>query len=241
MKKIEIRGKKYDCPTSWMDITLSQQLAVSRDSDKIENDSLKKLAILSGYCNIPLSELKHCQLSELPALFENIAFINQPIPDKPMNEFDFKGNHYYVGQNLADSEFQDYISLENALEMYSGQTYAALPTILAIMCKQKKDNGLLETLDDYSIAERTAEFYSLPISIANGLALFFYNSVNLYKQTSLLYSNPEALMKEAINSLDSMHKPLAGKGLLTRCVNGIYRIWIKSIKRKLVRLYISTQ
>lgn len=241
MKKITINGKKYDCPTGWHEITLSLQLQVSRDSDKIENESLKKLAILSGYANVPLAELKRCKLDELPALYENISFISEAIPDKPMNEFDFKGNHYYVGQNLAEMEFQDYISLENALEMYSGQTYAALPTILAIMCKQKKENGLLETLDDYNLQERIGEFYSLPISIANGLALFFYQSVNLYKQTSLLYSNPDELMKEAINSLDSMQKPLAGRGLLTRCANGIYRIFIKYTKRKLTKHYISTQ
>lgn len=241
MKKITINGKQYDCPTGWHEITLSLQLQVSRDADKIENESLKKLAILSGYANIPLAELKRCKMDELPALFENISFISQPIPDKPMNEFDFKGHHYYVGQNLAEMEFQDYISLENALEMFSGHTYNAMPTILGIMCKQKLPNGLLETLDDYNLDERTAEFYSLPISIANGLALFFYNSVNLYKNLSQSFSNPEELMIQAINSLDNMQKPQAGRGLLTRCVNGIYRFFIKYIKRKLIKHYISTQ
>jgi hypothetical protein len=240
MKKITIGNKQYDCPTSWFDITISQQLAVSRDSDAIENDVLKKLAIISGYCNIPLATLKRLHMDELPPLFKHIEFINTPIPEAPVSEFDFKGGHYYVAQNLFEIEFQDFISIENALQENSGHTYQALPMLLAIMCKQKKEDGTLETINDYSLQERCADFYSLPISIANGLAFFLSTSVNLYKMASQLYSKPEALMEAAILSLKDMQNPRAGKGLLTRCVNGIWRYWIKYIQRKLRRHYIST-
>jgi len=240
MKIITIKGVEYNCPQSWDEITLSLQIKVSRDSDTIENEVLKKIAILSGYASIPIDILKHCQLSELPALFENISFIDSPIPEKMINEFEFKGSRYYVGQNLGEMEFQDYISIENTLAEASGQTYNALPTILAIMCKRKLANGQLESINDYNVLERASEFYGLPISIANGLAVFFYNSVQLYKQVSLLYSNPKEIVEAQINSLNNTEKLLVGKGLLTKCANGILRILIRFIKRRLTKHYTST-
>jgi len=32
--------------------------------------------------------------------------------EKSIIEFDFNGKHYYAGQNIAEMEFQDFISIE---------------------------------------------------------------------------------------------------------------------------------
>lgn len=240
MKKIKIQDKEYSCPTKWDEITLKQQIKVSQDTQKIEHDSLKKIAILSGYADIDLNVLKKLPISELKELFESIAFINTPIPSTPIIEFDFNGSHYLIGQNMNDMEFQDFISIENVLQEYSGNTFNALPTIIAIMSKRRKPNGQFESLDDYDVMQRSKEFEDLPISIANGISVFFYTSVRASSMATQLYSNPNLLVEMKVIETESMLKQLVGRGWLMKCVYGILRICLKYIKRKQRRLFTST-
>jgi len=244
MKTITLNNKKYICPENWNQVTLKMQMKVSEDTDKISVEELKKFAILSGYAGIPVAELKKAKLTDLTELFKAIAFINKPLEEKSIIEFDFNGKHYYAGQNIAEMEFQDFISIENTLTEYSGNTYQALPTILAIMCKQKKDNGMLESIDDYDIKARAKEFEDLPLTIANNLSLFFSSSVRLYSNLSLLFSKPETIkeaMEKQIDSVENTLKEFRGKGLLMRCASGILRYYIKYIRRQLHKHYTSIQ
>ena len=242
MKKIKLNGNTYECPTSWDSITLKQQIKVSADSSEIKIEKLKKFAVLSGYAGIPIDVLKTAKLSDLSELFKAIDFINEPIPSKPITEFDFKANHYYCGQNLIDMQFQDFISIENILQEYSGNTYTALPTILAIMCKRKKD-GILETIDDYDIPKRAEIFLDLPITIAYQLQVFFSASENLFGKTiplSLKIETQEAIAKKQIEEIKSMLQVLDGKAWLTRCASGVLRYCLRYTKRHVDKHCTST-
>jgi len=244
MKDIELSGKKYTIPTDWSEVTLKQQIKVNSDMEKITIEEMKKFAILSGYANIPIEELKRAKLVDITKLFNVVKFINNPLPEKMIVEFDFNGKHYYCGQNLIDMEFQDFISIENAIEANSGNTFNALPTILAIMCKQKKENGTLESIDDYDIIARAKEFEELPLTIAHNLSVFFYHSVAMYSNFSQLFSTPENLkqvMEKQLQSVENTLKKLDGKGLLTRCVRGILRYYIRYIRRNWRKHYTSIQ
>ena len=243
MKKIKLNGKSYSCPESWAEITLKQQMQVSADSEAIELEQLKKYAILSGYAGIPIQELKRAKITDLTQLFKSIEFLNKDLPSTPLTEFDFNGKHYYVGQNIIEMEFQDFISMENAIAETSGNTYNAMPTILAIMCKQKKDNGVLESLDEYDVLKRAKEFEALPISIAHGLSLFFSTSEKVYSTIIQLFSNPDsqkALVMNRIDSAENTLKELDGKGWLTRLQTGILRYWLKSTRRHVDKHFTST-
>jgi hypothetical protein len=228
---------------NWSEVTLKQQIQISKDTDAILMPELKRFAILSAYAGIPIPELKQANLSELTEVFKSIKFINEDLPTHPITFFEFNGKKYHCGQNLIEMQFQDFISIENILAENSGNTQVALPTILAIMCKQVKDNGQLETIDDYDIAERAKEFELLPITIAHSLSLFFSTSEKVLSNTFPLFLNPEnqqVIMQKQIDTVESMLKELAGKGLLMRCVAGILRIYLKSIKRKQDNLYTFT-
>lgn len=243
MKTIELNNKKYQVPTDWNEVTLRMQMKVSADSDAITIPELKKLAILSGYASIDIDELKHAKLSDLTELFNTMKFINEPIPAQPIIEFEFNGSHYYCGQHIAETEFQDFMSIHTVVEENSGNTYQALPTILAIMCKKKKANGILESLDDYDVRARAEEFLDLPITIAQSLQLFFSIVGEQYSNAILLSSNPELIRlatQSRIDEVENMLKKLGGKGLLTRCAIGILRFYLKSIKRQLNKHFIST-
>lgn len=243
MKKLELYGKTYSIATDWSEVTLKQQMKVSADSDKIVLEDLKKFAILSGYASIPIEVLKSAHLTDLKGLFEAIAFVNEPIPETPIIEFNFRGNHYYCGQNIVNMEFQDFISIENVIQEYSGNTYMALPKILAIMCKQKKPDGTLESISDYDVLQRAQEFEDLPLTIAHSLSVFFYHSEKIYSDLSHLSLNQDVVgqaIQMKIESVETTLKGLAGQGLLQRCVSGILRIYLKSIKRQHKKHYTST-
>lgn len=244
MKTIELYSKKYKVPQSWSEVTLRQQMKVTADSEKITIEELKKFAILSGYANIPIDILKQAHISDLQGLFEAISFINEPLPEKPIIEFDFNGKHYYCGQNMVDMEFQDFISIENTIQQFSGNTYNALPTILAIMCKQKKSDGILESISDYDVIKRAEEFQDLPLPIAHQLSLFFYHSETLYSKLIPQFSNKETMdqiMAMQIASTENTLKELAGQGLLHRCASGILRWYLRYIKRELKKHSTSIQ
>lgn len=244
MKQIKLNQKKYNIPQSWDEVTLAMQIKVSADTEKIEIEELKQFAILSGYAGIPIEILKTAKLQDLQELFAAMAFIANPIEDKPIIEFDFQGKHYYCGQNIVESEFQDFISIENALQNASGHTYTALPTILAIMCKQKRADGQLESIDDYDINKRAIEFNHLPIPIAHNLQLFFSLNETLYSTIIPLSLNPTAqkvVVEKQIKEAENTLKELDGKGWLTHLQIGILRIYLKYIKRLLRKHFTSTQ
>lgn len=241
MKKIEFKGETYTIPTSWNDITLDKQIQVSRDEKEYKNDYTKKLAIISGYCDIPVEVIKKSKPSEAAQLFNYMKFISQDRPKDAVTEFKFKGDTYYVAQNLAEGEFQDYVSMETAIQNNEGKLYEVTPYLMAILCKRKKDDGQLETLDDYDINERAEMFKQIPITIAEPLALFFYQLEKVSKINSLLYSNPQVVIQKKIEEVENSMKGQVGKGLLSRLLIMILRKYVRFIKKDVMKSLNSTR
>ena len=241
MKKIKLDGVEYEMCTSWDEVSLGKQIQVSIDSDGITNPVRKKISIISGYSNIPIDVLKKTQMNELPGLFKSMSFINEEIPGEPIEKFEFKGETYYVSQNLMNQEFQEFVSLENITQQYKDKPYLALPYILGIMCKKMTPSGVLETIDDYDIDKRSEEFKELNISIATGVAVFFSRSTNVLLNLSLLYSNPQQMVQEKINEVKNTLRKQAGQGWHIRFVNGILRSYVKYIEKRLNKYFTFSQ
>lgn len=240
MKTLMWKDRKIDIPTKWEEITLKQQIQVSTDSEQYTNETTKKLALISGYCGIPVQEIKRATPDEVAPLFQHMKFLAEPIPEKPLMEFEFRGEKYYVIQNLAKQEFQDFISLEAALSNENNDTYKALPTIIAIMAKRKKANGETESLDDYDVEERAKVFEELPISIANGIGVFFYHNVKVSTMASQLFSKPEKGIAMKVREVENSLNRSAGGGLLHRLLRGILKIYLRFLKRNVKSLLGST-
>lgn len=239
MKKIKIKKVEYSCPENWHEITLRQQLEVSKLNEKYTGEIDRKLAILSAYANIPMDILKTEKIDRMVELFNCIKFISEDLPHVQLIEFDFNGKHYYTGQNLLESEFQDFISIQNAIESYSGDTFNALPIIIAIMAKQKKADGTLESLDDYDVHKRAEEFMDLPITTANSIAFFFASSIRLQENLIQFYSNPKELAMKQIEEVENILKKQDGQAWHIRLLYGILRRYIKSIKKDVDKSFTS--
>ena len=239
MKTIQFNNVKYSIPQGWDEVTLEQQIKVTADAEHFTTDTTKRISILSGYMGIHVDELRHANISKVAPLFKHLKFIGTDIPTKQVVEFDFEGNHYHVGQNIVEQEFQDFVSLENALQGTQGDIMKALPLVVAILSKRMVD-GEFETLDDYDVEARAEAFKRLPISIANGIAVFFYTSVSTFTEISPLFSNPKSLLEKKADYLHNTLKPQAGQGWLMRLQIGMLRVYVRFIKRNAAKYFTST-
>ena len=239
MRTITIEDKKYSIPQSWDDITLEKQIQVTDYMNTFTNQRIKSIAMLAGYCDIPLQVVKHMKLTEANKLAKQVKFLNEPLPTDAITEFEFNGDMYYIGQNLLDTEFQDFVSIQNILGETSGNTIQSLPTILAIMCKRIKKDGTLETLDDYNLDVRAKEFKKLKLTIAHRMSLFFYHSTSTLLITSQLFSNPKKLVEMEIEKCKNIINKQVGVGWLTRLLYGILLYYLKFIEKRLDKYFTS--
>ena len=232
MKKIVLNDITYLIPSSWVEITLEQQMLLSDYEQQFKDETTRKIAVISAYSTIPIDVLKRAKINDLTNVFKEMSFINKDITTETLTEFKFNDETYYVSQNLMNQEFQEYISLQNVQHQYKDNPSQALPMILAIMCKRKKENGLLETMDEYNVEERAEQFKKLNLVIANSIALFFSRSINVLSTLSLQFSNPKEIVKMKMEEVENTLKQQRGQGLLTKCVNGILRISLWFIERQ---------
>lgn len=175
MKTIKIDDVMYSLPSSWNDITIAKQIKAIDLNKSISNENIRILALVSAYADIPLDELKSMNVNRAKRIVEAMSFLQQPIPNikEPIKEFTFKGQTYYIAQNLMNQEFQDYVSWENILQQYKDEQHKAMNYLIAILAKRKKSNGELESMDDYDVNERAKEFEELSITIAERIKVFF--------------------------------------------------------------------
>ena len=225
MKTITLNRIKYQCPTKWGDITLRQQIKVSQDADK--EDNFKILALMSGYCDIPMDVLKKVRFSQVQKVFKNLAFLKDvEIPKKAIVDFEFKGEKYTIVDSLMNEEFQDWVSCETAFQNHKDNIWDALPYLIAVLAKREG-----ESLDDYDLDERAELLKDIPIDIANGISVFFSANVKLSKLSSLLYSNRNLIVQQKVEEVLSTLNKQDGGGLLTRWLRGILRWYTKYLKR----------
>lgn len=238
MKKIKFKEVEYNVPESWNEVTLKQLIKVMDDAKEIKSEALKKIALLSGYANIPIEVIKHSTKNDIEKLAGYLSFLNSPLPDKPITEFEFKGHKYYVMPSLMKAEFQDFINLETALQNFKDENYKALPYVMAIVAKREN-----ETLSDFDLEERAKLFEELPLSIVEPIRVFFYQIGTLSQIHSA--SSSLKVIEAQINAkailLENSLKEQVGGGFVTRLLRGITVRWIRFLNRKSKKYFNSIQ
>lgn len=213
---------EFYLPTSWHECTLSQAIKV-QDYELVE-DEFKVLALIAGYSNIELQDLKRMTLAEIKQLTDAMKFVLDPLPEEPIADFNWKGKHYYTIESFLTQESQDYFTTESILQAHQHNTYKALPELLAVMCKQEG-----ESLDDFNLVERAKEFEDLPMSIACGIRVFFYALGMLYQLNSQSFSNRDKIIQAKADEVEITLKKLAGGDLSSRLVARMLRKSMKSL------------
>ena len=241
MKTVELLMKNYNIPTSWLDISIKHYqkihklLDVETDSGDDLNDLFKQIEIISAYIDVPVDVLKKENPQKILNLIQDLKFLQSEIPSKQITMFNFNKQTYYVIQSLMETQFQDYVSLENLLqrEDFVGN----LHYILAVMCRKTFE----ETLDDYDVDKRAKEFLDLDMVTVNNIAVFFYSVAKTLNLTSLLSSNPKEIVEAKIQEVKTSLIPQAGMGWYMRWQHGFIVKWFYSYIRQLKKSYIFTQ
>jgi hypothetical protein len=224
MKKIIIKNVEYNLPENWSECTLKQAIKV-QEYELLE-DEYKVLALLAGYANIDFDTLKHFTLPELKELSDAMPFILTALPEQPIADFKFMGEHYYTMESFLEAEAQDYFTTEAILQANQNNTFKALPELLAVMCKREG-----ETLDSYNLKERALLFEDLPMDIANGLRLFFYAVGAMSQLRSQTYLNRDKIVQAKASELRSTLNMLDGTGWSGRLLKKTLHMYLKSLQK----------
>lgn len=239
MKKIEFREKKYNCPTSWDDVTLKMTIECSKLSDLLPDAPI--IAIMSAYMGIPIKELTTAKPLEVQDIIDNLDFIYTPYEPQMINQFEFQGEKYYAETDIVNQPFGDWVSIQTILFNYKENPVEGLPRMIAVLCKKDQ-----ETLDTINVDERALIFEDLPITSAKNIECFFLTNLNAYKRISQL-SSMEADMENIIRSqvkelrlLMKQRKADSGGFSLTRLWIGYYQIYLWYFENQLERYFNST-
>jgi hypothetical protein len=206
------------------------------DQKLFKTELTKQLAYISSFIGIDVDVIKKSNVTNIAKLFRHLNFLSVPLPEKPITEFEFKGETYSINDILLKQEFQDFISIEIALSDKGGDVLNALPLLISIMCKRKG-----ESLDDYDVEERAKIFLDLPVTITNGLSVFFLSNEKMSKVLSQLSSQQKSLIQMKAKSLLTILKPQVGRGLLIRLQIFLLRSWIKYTMLQPIKFSISMQ
>lgn len=237
MKTIEFKGKEYQCPESWRDISLKMQVEAHNLS---QNEKyVKAIGVLSAYTKIPVEDLKRAEKPLLMETMKHLAFINTPISDEPLFEFEYKGEKYNILESMTKNQFQDYVSLQTVVNMYKDDNWKQLSYIIAIMAKKQG-----ETLDDYDIEERAKYFEDIDVETLTRVSAFFLKSKKALNLITV-FSSPQIqaiLVEDKLNELKNIQNRLKaqrGGNLLIRLWIFVSKHWLRFYMRQWEKSYNS--
>lgn len=235
MKQITYKDKQYNVPTCWDDITLEDQIMAEQLIKQI-GDELSLIGLISAYTNLPISVIKEGDVGTINEINQIMSFIYDGYTPMPIESFKHRGHEYFL-QELTQSQFQDFLSLNVILQNNEGNLIKALPRLIAVMAKRKG-----ETLDDYELDEREKEFMDLPLSTAKSVEGFFLLKSQELKSLIVLSTKDfqEKLLSIKFQLLRNTMKESRkrhGKFSLMRFAIGIYLIILNYLEKRLVRFY----
>jgi len=239
MKFINFNDSNYQCPEKWEEVTLRMILKVSELSELLPESPM--IAIISGYVGIPVESIKSSNISKVNEIVSILSFISEPYVPVPTNEFTLYGKRYSTIPDLAETEFQDWLSIQTIMYNNKENPVRGLPRILAVYCKLPG-----EKLDDINMNERSELFMDLPITSAKDVEGFFLSSQLVWKQITQLFSKERELEQATLqhfNELSNIMKVSArGYGWYspTKFLIGLYRLYLKYLKRDLEKSFSST-
>jgi len=247
MIDFEYKNKTYKIPSKWEDITLERYQDIYNTLKHLkENDEKEmgltdrinlKIKLISAYTGIDVSTLKSIPYSKINNVIKSLDFLTKEIPSKSISTYVLHDIEYNVLTSLENRQFQDFVSLENALTMNDNDLVTNLHLILSIMSRKSID----ETLDDYDIFERANELRSLDIVTAHNIGVFFYSLEKSYRKIMELYSNPKTYIEVLNQDLNQFSNNLVGRGWYTKLVAGIIMKYMRYYIRQQMKSLPSIQ
>lgn len=234
MKTIKFLNKNYNCPESWQDVSVRQQIEVETLSNT--QTYIKSLGVISAYTGIPIDEIKKANIKDLLEVMQSLSFIDSELSKEPLFEFEYKGDKYSVSETILKQEFQDWIAAQTAIAEYRDNNWKQLVYLLAIMAKR---DG--ESLDSFDVNERAEYLMDIDVETCQRIGAFFLSNQRVLEFISM-YSSPEvqreiaqSKIKELRHTVDKLKKQRGGN-VLIRLWIGVMRLSIRFYTRQLEKL-----
>lgn len=225
MVKIKVNDVEYSVPSSWDEVTIAQQIEISKVVDR--DEQFRNLHMISTYTGVPLDLVRRMNINQFKSVVEIMTFLSKPIPNKIIKSFTHNGNEYFIADSLLRGETQDFLSVEGLLKKYKNNQTEALPYIVAIIAKKSG-----ETLDNYDPWARGIEFMTLPYSTVHSIWFFFAQTEKVLSlNTKQFLEIQDKVLEASLSYSESIVKQSDGQGLYRKLLK-TYLLWyIKSIRK----------
>lgn len=208
MKQIELKGKSYNFPTSWDDITVRQLMQIEElNDDSADMQKLSKIAAI--LLDVEKDEILALEIDEFISLINEVADVmSAKQTAKYQSNITLDGVSYKAKsiEEFSTREFTDFDTL-------SAEGKKNLPMLLALIYHYE-DEGTDYVKETQDKAEK---FLNLPASIAIEAVRFFSFELLKYVR-STVFSSPAAqeIMKrnpQIAEQMKEVETLISGAGL----------------------------
>lgn len=172
--------------------------------------------VISLLSDIPLNVLEKCTAGDRKAIYEKccykfvIGVLFEPIDYtfKQIKSFEYMKTVYYLPEtkNIQGQprpffdrtaiEFTESADLQKYSSELNGGKYEVAANIIAILCRPKNNEGVLEKYNEKTCLDRATEFKNLPMDIVFEVFFCFGKHISLSEMFTDIYLQGEQLKAE---------------------------------------------
>jgi|TARA_R100000084_G_scaffold109154_2_gene74284 hypothetical protein len=185
--KIKKNGKtkKYNIIKSWSDVTLENWIKLIEATEKVT--SQEALATISAISEIPKKLIKELSIQDIATIMKYVSKLQLEENSSLHQIITIDGQQYGFHPNLEEITLGEYADLET---MIQNGIKEKMPEIMAILYRpiveKEKDVYSIQAYDG-NIRIRTEKMKKMTAEQVQGALVFFWNFVNKYLMTMLLY------------------------------------------------------
>ena len=185
--KIKKNGKtkKYNIIKSWSDVTLENWIKLIEATEKVT--SQEALATINSISEIPKKLIKELSIQDIATIMKYVSKLQLEENSSLHQIITIDGQQYGFHPNLEEITLGEYADLET---MIQNGIKEKMPEIMAILYRpiveKEKDVYSIQAYDG-NIRIRTEKMKKMTAEQVQGALVFFWNFVNKYLMTMLLY------------------------------------------------------
>jgi hypothetical protein len=178
--------KQVKAPQSLSEITLGQYQSYLRQAKHLTGDDLEQLNV-SVFCGLNIESVRYIRQNDIKAISDDINTLFAmdsklyPVVKLDNKEFGFIND-------MENMSFGEYIDLDKYINEWDDM-HKALAVMYRPVTKRKKERYLIE--DYHGSSQYAEDMKELPLEVALGSMVFFYNLGNELLRHSLTYSVQE--------------------------------------------------
>ena len=201
---------KINVPKDLSEITLKQYQDFLKIQSKNDDEEFIAQKMISIFCGITMLEVLKIRLTSLNDLIEHFTTIFSA-KSELIERFTLNGVEYGHIPKLEDMSFGEYIDLETNLATFDNYHVAMSAFYRPIKNKVKH----MHSLEDYEPSEeKQRTMLDMPLDVAIGATVFFYNLETELLRCSLSYSREQVKKMKVQTSRVGDSSPSSGDGTL---------------------------